>query len=428
MRLTKLTVVVVLTLSFATACTREGEKEDVTTKVTENIQEDSKPAQQIIMEEYIKNYDGYGKLFLYDITGDGFPELLEMYLPEDAWCVRVYDFSSDEPIQIGEFEAGQGENIYFCQDSGGNRFILSHFGSNHMAGVSYYLCEKTTVMEHALQNGILGETLNYNVKEDEFQYYNPAIYFDGDVKEGVGFCRKNPDGQIESEEILIQYMNEYMENCEILDVLVLPDYENENFLQAMADKAEHYNYIPEYHYEESNAEFQDVVICGKNYDRQLEILYLSPEDLDETFDSDIFNEFPNLKEVCFSEGSEKEEYDVKKIKVSDWCGQIYKMSIAPQYFELTGDLRQFSLLWDIGIYGNGEKIERIDFIAEFPNLKVAGLYIDNVTMDQLKYVGNLQNIEVVAYSGMKDFFGGMTAEQKEMVTEIMADKVFVYVK
>ncbi len=434
MKMWKNLTIAVIFISLITGCIQQGEEENTIIGVTENIQGASKPAQQIIMEEYIKNYDGYGKLFLYDITGDNFPELMELDFPDDIWNCEVYDFSGNEPVSIGRFNGEEGEIVYLCQDEEENRFILSHFGIYKLGACSYY-CEKDLIDEHVMKNMTLGTTVTYFINRKENKYYNGSIYFAGEEREGVGFWEQDSEGKLESEKRLINHMNEYIGKCEILDTITLPEYDEEDlFLQEMSIKAKDYHYIPDYDYEEwlvvyqKEMEEQSVTICGKEYDSQMDNLCLDWEDLDETFDSDVLNEFSNLKSVYFEEGFKDETYPKITIKVSEWCQRVQKMSIAPKCFELSGDLDQFSSLRELSLWGDRKEMGDVSFITDFPKLKVVNLWIDNVTMDLAEQISRMETVEVVTWSGQRFFYGEMTEKERMQIETMFSDKVFIAVK
>lgn len=396
----------------------------------------SNSKQQTIIETYLKTIsDDWYDWFLYDITGDGFPEIISMYIPETTWFFKVYDFSGAEPIEIGSFDGEIGGEIFICQDLQGERFILSYGGAYNMMGVVWYYCEKNMIEEHIIKREVLGETETYYSDWDKNEYYNAYISFDGLIKDGIGFCKKDANGKIDSEKRLIQYMNEYLNNYEILDVITLPEYGQEDvFVADMQQKAERYNYVPDYDYVEWFEEYQNeikdrtITICGKEYDSQTDTLYLSWNDLDETFDSDILNEFPNLRVIQFNEGYGMESYEKINIKVSDWCENIQVMRIAPQYFELMGDFQRFSNLVEIDLWGDRNEMGDISYILNFSNLKVINLWMDNMTMDVVENVSRMDNVEVVTYSGQRNFYGEMTEEQREQVEETLSNKIFVGVK
>ncbi len=424
MKVWKKLVIAIMFLSFVCACVQK-----------EKGQEASKPAQQIIMEEYIKNYDGYGKLFLYDITGDGFPELLngENF---DGFFVDVYDFSEEEPKWIGQFSGKSGGKVYVCKDTEGKRFLLSHDGWYQSMGYIMYYCNKTNILEHALENELLGESVSYLSDDwDDDLYYHGMMYFDGEKKEPLGFCREENGTWYETENALIQCMNDYMKDCEILDVLTLPDYgQEEAFVRSMEERAGEYHYVPDYQYNQwyemyqKELETRKVTICGKDYDSQTELLNLDRSVLDETFDSDILNEFPNLRRVYF-EGSAQENNDTKlQIKASAWCSQIMEMRFSPKDFELQGNLEAFSNLLNLTIYGRGEELNDISYLCELPNVRILNLWVDDTTMEFVKLISGIESVHVITYSGQFDFFGEMTGEEIKLIFETLSDKLFVYVK
>lgn len=389
-----------------------------------------------VMTEYIKENSNGDILFLYDINGDGFPELLNLSY-EEGYFIRIYDFSGSEPKYIGNISCEEGEDIYLCQDSKENRFIIAHYGSYNSMGVISYNCEKANVIGHSISNVMLGKGITYfnPLEENGYKYYNGLLFFDGELKENIGYFNENNNKRLDSEKRLIQYMNEYLNNYEILDVITLPEYgEEEEFVARMQAKAESYNYIPYYNYEEWLAEYQKVVedrkimICGKEYDLEAQRICLKWDTLDETFDSDILNEFPNLQEIIF-EGSYNMKADKRiPIKSSDWSKKIVVMRISPEYFELMGDMNVYLELGKVTLEGNCDFFGDISYLLDCPNIKVIECWVENGTLELVKLLSEIQSVEVITHSWHYDFYGEMTDAQREQVEEILSDKIFVGVK
>lgn len=439
---------------FVTACSNAGteinQKTDaqttaMTTEAAQTVTEQAQYAdQREAMENYIKEAQNTNG-FLYDVTGDNFPELVElvpMYYKSD-YELYFYDFSASEPKQLVQIGCNAGDKIYICQDENRNRFLLSFQTYFQTAGKSQVEYVKTDINGHCMTSAILGKSVNYiqdNPKQER-DYYNAILYFEGKNLEALGICdERNENGTFPSEELLKQCFEEYLDTVEILDEITLPQPDAmDMFLSEMEEKKDTFTYVPDYDYEEwykVSVEPECVNICGFNYDVNSTELYLSGNILDETFDSDVLNQFPDLCSVTFDGKSDGAVGDKIVIKPSEWCGRILSMDINTEMFRLSGDFSSFTNIQEVTFWGDIHKTDSVDFIQSIPHARVLNLY-QNFDNDRnaaeqfikiIEAVSGFEETKVVTYSGHSVYFSNMTEEEKDNVYELLSDKIFSCIK
>lgn len=452
--------VIAAVLIFVTACSSTGTENEnhgdvnqktdaqtiaMTTEAAQTVPEQTQNTKQReIMENYIKEAQ-HTTNFLYDVTGDNFPELIEivpMFYKSD-YELYFYDFSGGEPKQLTTIGCNAGDKIYICQDENKNRFLLSFQTSYGTAGKNEVEYVKTDIDGHYMISGILGRSVNYiqsNPKADDC-YYNAILYFDGELIETLGRCDvTTQNDMLPSEELLKQYFEEYLDKVEILDEITMPQTDSmEAFLQEMDKKKDSFTYIPDYNYEEwfqKTIEPKRINICGTYYDSESTELYLSANILDETFDSDVLNQFPDLRSVTFDGKIDGEILNKIIIKPSEWCERIMSLSINGEMYELSGDFSSFSNIQEVTFWGDIKKAENLDYVKSIPQVKVLNLYQyfgseRSETEDFVKIiemVSKLPDLEVVTYSGHNVFFSSMTEEEQNKVYELLSDKIFSCIK
>lgn len=440
-------------LVFVTACSNAGteinQKTDaqttaMTTEAAQTVTEQAQYAvQREAMENYIKEAQNTNG-FLYDVTGDNFPELVElvpMFYRSD-YELYFYDFSSGEPKQLAEIGCNAGDTIYICQDENQNRFMLSFQTYLQTAGKSEVEYVKTDINGHYMTSSILGRSVNYiqNNPKAEDCYYNAILYFDGASVETLGRCDgKTENDMLPSEELLKEYFEEYLGTVEILDELTLPSSDSvETFLQEMEKKKDNYTFIPDYNYEEwfgQTIEPERINICGIYYDKTATELYLSANLLDETFDSDVLNQFPDLCSVTFDGKSDGAVGDKIVIKPSEWCGGILSMDINTEMFRLSGDSSSFPNIQEVTFWGDIMQTDDSDVLS-VSNAKVFNLYQTcgdgrngvEKFLKIIETVSSFPELEVVTYSGHNEFFSAMTEEERNKMYELLSDKIFSSIK
>ncbi len=454
MKKSKLIIGVAMAILLGTACVAsqeakspvseavsvESPTEGVTTAevITETATEES---MQLTQKERVWEFvqenrkDAGDWCFLYDLTGDNFPEMLKINCGDDYYDLYVYDVSGDEPYYMGVIYTGENEEFYICRDDKGNRVIFSHWASYYQFGTNCYRCHKVGIGGHILVDEVLGESTAYYQpmkNHEDNVYFNAKMYFDGEYKDTIGEYKIVENERPRQETVLLDYLDKYMADYEILDTLTIPGYDEvDAFVAKMDLKSAGYLYEPEYDYEqwlaqyERETEHKTILIGDKEYDSQIGELRLSWDELGDDFDSDVLNEFPNLRSVEF-EGNELKTPESKIIlKVSDWCGRIQEMDFNYDQYEIIGDVSAFSELRELRIRGWYEDISQMDYIEKMTNLNIVLVRMDNITMDFAKLMNDIDSIKAVLYINGT---GGINWELHEQIKSVFTNKTYFYVK
>lgn len=174
--------------------------------------------------------------FLYDFTGDGFPERMELILEPYTLtgCIssEVYGWQ-DNIVNIVI-----GDCMYVCRDSDGKNFIVTLTTNDGMAGMSPFTAVRYDFYADGVHETVLGETEVYLSGE---RYYTGICTFLGkDMDSGIG---KNGG------EILNKKLMEYISEYELIDTITIK-FENGRYkasFEADTDFTEEYiKDFPEY--------------------------------------------------------------------------------------------------------------------------------------------------------------------------------------
>lgn len=401
-------------------------------------------AQREIMEKYIADQQ-YTSCFLYDVTGDNFPEMIEivpMYFSMD-YDVTIYDFSGDQPVPLLYVGANEGESIYVCEDADGNRFLLYHESDYHSYGTDVESYIRADVKEHSITENVLGRGENYYQDIPGREYaYNAVLEFDGVETQSLGNVNEAiEDSVFPSEEVLKNYFEEYLKSVTVIDEFVLPSSDGmDEFVKKMRAEADDYSYAPDYNYAdwlkefESNVQERSILICGKYYHTEAKSIHLSAENLDETFDSDVLNEFPNLLEISFEAGYyEKAVENRIKIKASNWCENVKSIKVDLGMFELEGDFSTFTNIKEAMFTGNFQNTSYLEDIKKLSQVDIVKFYYISAWdkkdfINAFKLVSEMPNVKVVAYSGHCVISEDMTGEDWECIYDMLSGKVLTCVK
>lgn len=183
-----------------------------------------------------KNNIDIQQAFLYDFTGDGFPERMELILEPYTLtgCIssEVYGWRDN----IVNIEVG--DCMYVCRDSDGKNFIVTYETNDAMAGMSPFAAVRYDFYADGVHSTVLGETEVY--WDGERDYTGICTFLGKDLDSGIG---KNGG------EILNKKLTEYISEYELIDTITIK-YENGRYkasFEADTDFTEEYiNDFPEY--------------------------------------------------------------------------------------------------------------------------------------------------------------------------------------
>lgn len=424
--------------------TQENLVKNVTENITENVTENVVTSQRELMEENIANRQ-YAHCFFYDVTGDNFPEMIEivpMGFSMD-YDVVIYDFSGEEPVLLLYAGANAGESIYVCKDADGNRFLLYRESDYHTYGMDTESYIRADVKEHSITKTLLGRGENYyqNIPGAEYAY-NAVLEFEGVNTQNLGSMNEPAENMLyPSEELLKSYFEDYLKKVTVIDEFVLPSgNEMDGFIQKMMARADDYSYTPNYNYAdwlkkwESQVEVKKILICGKYYNADAKSIHLFAEDLDETFDSDILNEFSNLEEISFEAGYyEKAAENRFKIKASDWCENITFIKVDLGMFELQGDFSAFTNIKEAMYSGDFRNTNYLEDIKKLSQVDIVKFYYISAWdkkdfINAFTMISHMPDVKVVAYSGHCVISEDMKKEDWESIYDALSGKVLTCVK
>ncbi|MBD5139909.1 MAG: hypothetical protein HDT25_00620 [Ruminococcus sp.] len=174
--------------------------------------------------------------FLYDFTGDGFPERMELILEPYTLtgCIssEVYGWRDNITNIV------VGKCLYVCRDSDGKNFIVTCGTNDGMAGMSPFTAVRYDFYADGVYSTVLGETEVYF--DGERDYTGICTFLGEDMDSGIG---KNGG------EILNKKLMEYISEYELIDTITIK-YENGRYkasFEADADFTEEYvKDFPEY--------------------------------------------------------------------------------------------------------------------------------------------------------------------------------------
>lgn len=173
--------------------------------------------------------------FLYDFTGDGFPERLELILEPYVLtgCIssEVYGWRDN----IVNIVIGNG--MYVCRDSDGKNFIVTFYSTDAMGGMTPFYAERYDFYADGIYSTFLGEA---------------DVYFNGKDYTGIcNFLGEKLDSGIGKNggEILYNRLMEYVSEYELIEEIKIK-YEDGRYkavFEAKTDFTEEYrNDFPEY--------------------------------------------------------------------------------------------------------------------------------------------------------------------------------------
>lgn len=167
--------------------------------------------------------DEYPYRFLYDLTGDGFPEKISM--PGGEFVEFEGDISSSVYGTIGR-NICTGEEIFVCRDTDGKIFIASCYSGDGMAGCTAFYASRYDFYSNCVIETNLGEAEVFFTPyghdyENERKYYTAAYEFLGDSSERAELINLSTDVVYNR---LKNRLAEYISGYELIDTIVLNHY------------------------------------------------------------------------------------------------------------------------------------------------------------------------------------------------------------
>ena len=160
-----------------TASQTETAAETTAAAVTESTAE-AENAPPSPLEE-MKTWAAGGSDFLYDITGDGFPELLKAYVIEDAFFIEAVS----ELYEWDSYIETDGK-IYVCRGGDGRIFLASCSGNFFNAGVTEYTALRYDFYSNDIEKTCIADVEVYTYPwwetDDDIRLY---CTYDSDVFE-----------------------------------------------------------------------------------------------------------------------------------------------------------------------------------------------------------------------------------------------------
>lgn len=395
-----------------TAVTTAAEK--VTTAKTETSAVTTEEAVPLTpLEEAQAWADEYPYRFLYDLTGDGFPERFN--IREGSITSSVYDITWQYIYMEDKF--------YVCRDNDGRIFLAACYGGYEMAGCTTFYASRYDFYSNCVIETNLGEAevfftpYGYDY-ENERKYYTAAYEFLGDSSERAELINSSTDvvyGRLKNR------LAEYISGYELIDTIVL-DRNNKNdklivSFDADTDFAEEASDdLPEY-------EITQIDIGDFKYEIYGNYVRINADALANSFDFDVLNEFKELDHIEFDWLSYEPEEKVK-IPKGDWCGRIKKMRININHWDTT-DFSLFSNVESIIIDGWGTERADLEFLKDMPSVRYIYAYFTANSAETFIPLSEMPDLEAIIDSGHGGCMWNLSAEEQKKVMELLPeDKYF----
>lgn len=359
--------------------------------------------------EEMKTWATGGSDFLYDITGDGFPELLKVYFAEDAIFIEAVS----EIYEWDDYIETDGK-VYVCRGGDGRIFLASCSGNFFNAGVTEY-----TALRYDFYSNDIEKTCIANVDVYMYPYWetddDTYLYctYDSDVFEN---CSVTLDSHT-AENMLAEYISAY----ELLDVIEIINDNGEISVSFGADgdfSEECSDDLPE-----NELRSEEIMIGNEIYSGDISNIVFRPKQLGGDFDFDILNRFENLTDIDFVCDHAYSEKTV--IKTGEWCKKIKSLQVdVSAYDTVNTDFSAFENVEYININGHGTR-GNLEFLKDMPNIKLIYAFFLADSAEAFIPFTELPKLEAVIDSGQGSCTENLSEEEREKVTEFFPrDKYF----
>ncbi len=375
---------------------------------------------------------------LYDLTGDDFPEMIEIfggYMSDYEFTVS--DMSRGFPVNLYSGCLDRDGKIYFGRE-GDIPFIAVAYltgGYSHFE-LSAERCDfyGNGVCDYDIGGAkvyYLREVYEDNGERKEYsRCYNSGFGFEGSNAQRLCFYdvfyddRENFSDPLEKQ--FYDAFESYISGYEIIDEIsfdsekgIITKKEIQPFADLPGDseiRMEEKPVIP-------------MIDTGWGvFPADSKHIYVYADELNESFDSDILNEFEDLTSVSFDGSSDFEGHIAVK-QPSDWCSKISYLEINTDIFTFEGDWSCFENVKSLRLNGN---IESFDFIKEMRNIEVFyPPYAYEMTLtdkDMLLPLTELPKLAVIADSGHCSFLEGISDDERSEIYEMLDGCIWVYLK
>ena len=345
--------------------------------------------------------------FLYDITGDNFPELFEFGFYGDESVL----FASSA-IYKWDYIISCNDRIYVCRDDDGKIFLASGDTDYFMAGYTPYTAVRYDFFSNDIRTTYIASVQEYTYpwwEEGGNSYY----IYESDVFPDY-------DGAIDHTTVQ-KLLEEYVSGYELLDVIEFKAAENRTEVSfgAGTDFSENYtDDLPEY---ENTSE--KITINGEIYESDITNIVFRPHQIEGDFDFDILNKFEKLCDIDFVNENPLEEK--AKIKTGEWCKKIKYLQVnVSAYDTVNTDFSAFENVEAININGRMTR-ENMEFIKDMPNIKIIDTFCIAESPDAFVPISELPNLEAIIDSGQGSCMEKLSYEEQERVMELLPrDKYF----
>lgn len=388
----------------AAATAAETTEAAVTESTTEAETEPLTP-----LEKMKNRADGSSSVFLYDITGDGFPELLKADFIEDAFFIEAVS----ELYEWDGYIETDGK-IYVCRDTDGRIFLASCSGNFFNAGVTSYTALRYDFYSNDIEITCIANVDVYmypwwETEEDKYLYCT----YDSDVFE-------NYSGTLDShtaENMLADYISAY----ELLDVIELTLEQGNISVGFGADgdfSEECSDDLPENELSSKQIAIGDSVFPG-----DIRNIVFRPHQLGDDVDLDILNSFEKLTDIDFVNEHPTEEK--VKIKTGEWCKKIKSLQVNVSVYDTVNtDFSAFENVECININGHGTR-ENLEFLKDMPKIKIIDAFFLADSPEAFIPISELPELEAIIDSGQGSCLENLSGEERERVTELFPkDKYF----
>ncbi|MCM1328949.1 MAG: hypothetical protein NC253_05850 [Ruminococcus sp.] len=342
--------------------------------------------------------------FLYDFTGDGFPECVELLSEPFVIAGGISSTAYGWRDNISNIVIG--DCLYVCRDGNGKNFIVTCYSTDAMAGMTPFTAVRYDFCADGLTETTIGEL---------------EIYHGGD-KPYIGKCTflgeeldRGADG------IFKKRFTEYISEYELADTITI-NYENGEFkadFGADTDFSEEYiNDFPEYRTEK-------VLVGGFEYDNDFPTFFLNDKCFENGFDYDELNKLKNLDYISFGYISE-ENAEKAAIKHGDWCGKVKTVYVEAAEW---GGVEGFSELCNVEfaiVSGNGVKAADLEFLKEMPSIRYIYAYFTANSADAFIPLSEMPNLEAIIDSGHGSCMETLTDEEKQRVKELLPEEKYFW--
>lgn len=346
--------------------------------------------------DYIKDKDYVKHAFLYDFTGDGFPECMDLFFEPYILSGRIT--SEAYGWQHGIVAGG---DLYVCRDSGGKNFIVTSYslGADAIWGMTPYTALRYDFYADGIIETVIGEA---NVYYNNDEYYAGICTFLGEDLE----CGRDENAGGILEKRLMEYISEY----ELVDTIKIENENGEIKAVFEADTnftVENAAVLPEY--DGTEIYLQSIEIHEKN--------------IKEGIDLDYLDRYEYIGQIEFSKAYEPpaEKY---KIPEGDWHKNVKTLRIDINTWD-TSELSSFTDAEYVIVDGINIERSDLEFLKDMPSVKCVYLYFAANSADAFIPLTEMPSLEALIDSGHGSCMEYLSEEDKTKVKELFPeDKYF----